>query len=630
MKTKFTLLFLLSFSALCLSQNAIQNPIPKVYSNIHYDADGNLYFQFDSTRIYEQVKRPAYTLGDMIGTLQGTDKAMTFDFHNPDLQGTLYYGFIPYGDSKHPSPVYLYKHSKIENGKTKIKIIKRFSGVYDMVGWEKSGYGTLGYRIVNDTGLILYDGKVTFEGTGPFKVGVTIIEGPFINLLTDDGATISFTTNVAASAKIRIDHRVIESPAHGTRHDVKIAGLAADTKYTYSVVCGLQTQTYSFKTAPKPGSRKPFVFAYSSDSRSGQGGGERNLNGTNAYIMKKIMALNAYRDVAFCQFTGDLVTGYLTDARELNLQYANWKRAVEPFWHYFPVYVGMGNHEVLIHKFSDKKMDIKCRIDRFPFDGSSAEDVFSENFVNPQNGLRSEDGAYYDPDKNKQDFPSYGETVYYYTYDNVAVIVLNSDYFYTPDTELIPRVGGNAHGYIMDNQLKWFRETVKQLEKDKTIDHVFVTLHTPFFPNGGHVGNDMWYDGNNEIRAFVAGKPLKRGIIERRDELLDIIVNKSKKIAAILTGDEHNYNRLRLDANTDIYPENYSGKRIKLSRVIYQINNGAAGAPFYAQEQTPWSPQVSGFTTQNAVVLFHVHGKKIDVEVQNPDTLEEVDRFTLR
>ncbi len=566
----------------------------------------------------------------MIGTLQGTDQAITFDFNNPDLQGLLYYGFIPYGDSKHPSPVYLHKHSKIENGKTKIKIIKRFSGVYDMIGWEKSGYGTLGYRIVNDAGLILYDGKVTFEGTGPFKVGVTIIEGPFINLLTDDGATISFTTNVEAAAKIRIGHRVIASPAQGTHHDVKIAGLAADTKYTYTVVCGLQTQTYSFKTAPKPGSRKPFVFSYGSDSRSGQGGGERNLYGTNAYIMKKIMALNAYRDVAFCQFTGDLVTGYLTDATELNLQYANWKRAVEPFWHYFPVYVGMGNHEVLIHKFSDKKIDVKCRIDRFPFDGSSAEDVFSENFVNPQNGLQSEDSTYYDPDKRKQDFPNYGETVYYYTYDNVAVIVLNSDYFYAPDTELIPHVSGNVHGYIMDNQLKWFRKTVKKLEKDKNIDHIFVTLHTPFFPNGGHLANDMWYHGNNQIRAFVAGKPLKRGIIERRDDLLDIIVNKSKKIVAILTGDEHNYNRLRLDGNTDIYPENYQGKKIKLSRSIYQINNGAAGAPYYAQEQTPWSPQVSGFTTQNAVVLFHVYGKKIDVEVQNPDTLEEVDRFTLR
>ncbi|MDZ4679986.1 MAG: hypothetical protein SGI94_06060, partial [Saprospiraceae bacterium] len=118
-------------------------------------------------------------------------------------------------------------------------------------------------------------------------------------------------------------------------------------------------------------------------------------------------------------------------------------------------------------------------------------------------------------------------------------------------------------------------------------------------------------------------------IIERRDQILDIIVNKSTKVRAILTGDEHNYNRLRLTPETVIYPENYDKPKIRLSRTIYQINNGAAGAPYYAQEQTPWTPYVSGFTTQHALVFFHVHKKKIEVEVVNPDTLEEVDRFRL-
>jgi len=31
----------------------------------------------------------------------------------------------------------------------------------------------------------------------------------------------------------------------------------------------------------------PFTFAYTSDSRAGSGGGERNIYGVNAYIMKK-------------------------------------------------------------------------------------------------------------------------------------------------------------------------------------------------------------------------------------------------------------------------------------------------------------------------------------------------------
>lgn len=215
-------------------------------------------------------------------------------------------------------------------------------------------------------------------------------------------------------------------------------------------------------------------------------------------------------------------------------------------------------------------------------------------------------------------------------YDNVAVIVLNSDYWYAPSLKYHTHPSGNLHGYIMDNQLEWFRETLVELEENKSVDHVFVTQHTPFFPNGGHVKDDMWYHGDNSKRAVVAGKPVEKGIIERRDELLDAILNKSSKVVAILTGDEHNYNKLRLTEDTNIYPENYPHDKVEITRDIWQINNGAAGAPYYAQEKTPWSPFVSGFTTQNALVIFYVHGKNLRVEVINPDTLETIETFVIK
>jgi hypothetical protein len=85
-----------------------------------------------------------------------------------------------------------------------------------------------------------------------------------------------------------------------------------------------------------------------------------------------------------------------------------------------------------------------------------------------------------------------------------------------------------------------------------------------------------------------------------------------------------------LTPETNIYPENYEYDKIRLRRTIWQINNGSAGAPYYAQEQTPWTPFVSGFTTQNVVVYFHVHGKRVKMEVINPDTLEPVDELVLR
>lgn len=622
-----TFLFRILTCTLLFSFSSIQaQKVPAVHHNIKARG-GTIVAEFDGQTVTAANTTPEYSLQQLRGNPSGSAQGILFDFQMPELSGTLYYGFIPYGDSKHPHPVYFRSPAQILGGKSFVPIAT-LKGRYDMVGWEKNQKGTFGYRVVNDEGDILYDGMLTFKGNGPFEPDLTLLEGPFINLLTDSGATISFETSENTRAEVVINGQRFMSSQNTTHHEIPVSGLAADTEYEYTVKYGNNSQTYSFRTAPRSGSRSSFTFAYASDSRSGQGGGERNIYGANFYIMKKIMALSMFKDIRFFQFSGDLIDGYKGTMEETLVQYANWKRAIEPFAHYFPVYVSMGNHEAL-NMFFYGQNNQTAIIDKFPFETESAEAAFAQSFVLPTNGPVSEDGASYDPGKDI-DFPSYKENVFHYTYDNVGVIVMNSDYWYAPSPAGIRRVSGGLHGYIMDQQLRWLDETVRMFENDPNIDHVFLTQHTPFFPNGGHVGDDMWYNGNNDFRPYVNGKPLEKGIIERRDQLLDIVVNKSTKVIAILTGDEHNYARTQISPETNIYPENYPAEKIRLTRTIYQINNGAAGAPYYAQEVTPWTPFVSGFTTQNAVVFFHINGKSLEMEVLNPDTLEEVDRLKLR
>jgi 3',5'-cyclic AMP phosphodiesterase CpdA len=309
------------------------------------------------------------------------------------------------------------------------------------------------------------------------------------------------------------------------------------------------------------------------------------------------------------------------------LEYANWKRSVEPFACYFPFVAAFGNHESLMYYF--RHGDKRAIIDRFPFETKSAEAIFARNFVNPSNGPRSEDGASYDTDPNAVNFPPYDENVFYYSYANISMISLNSDYWFSPTIERAPEIGGNLHGYLMDNQLLWLKSALEKLEGDENIDHVFVTLHTPILPNGGHVEDDMWYNGNNSFRPYVAGEPVDKGIIERRDQLLDLLMNYSTKVVAALTGDEHNYNRLRLTGDVQIYLDDYKGDHLTEFRPIWLINNGAGGAPYYGKEDTPWMSWLEVFSTQNAVVFFHVDGESITVEVINPDTMELIDQFQM-
>ncbi len=610
-----------------------QDSIPDVYNKIYYDKDCKLYHQYKGKQRYAEDDATTLTLANLQGNPQATDLGITFDFKDANLNGIMYYGLINYEDSKHPIPVWYKRTAKISKGKASVSILKRLAGKYDMTDWQSRGMGTLGYRISNEKGALLYDGIIGFkynDETG-FSIATTITEGPFVNIVKPDEVTLSFDTNKAIQAVVLVDGKIYKSPEIGTHHEILIDGLEAATEYKYEISFVDNVQVYSFKTAPNPGSRNAFIFAYSSDSRAGKGGGEHDLFGANFYVMRKIAALAKYKEVAFMQFTGDMVNGYSKNKEEINLQYANWKRAIEPFAHYFPIVAGMGNHEAIGKLFRDKNRRWAAFIPAFPFETESPSAVFASNFVNPKSDLKSEDGTYYDPNPNKIDFPPYDETVFYYTYDNVAMVVLNSDYWYTPTIKDNPSTGGNLHGYLMDNQLKWLEKTLLKLEKDDNIDHIFLSHHTPIFPNGGHVHDDMWYYGNNDIRPTIAGKPVKKGILERRDEFLDLIINKSSKVIGTMTGDEHNYNKVEITPEVNIYPENYEFPKLKRSRTFWQINNGSAGAPYYAQDKsTPWTSAVSGFTTQQALVLVYVAGKKVRVEVMNPDTLEMIDTYTLR
>ena len=621
------------FLSILFSLGLFAQDIPDVYDNIFYDKECKMYHKYKGKKYYALDNATTLTLSNMKGNPTANAKGLAFDFKDDSFSGIMYYGLINYNDSKHPTPVWYKKKASIQKGKTEVNILKRLSGKYDMTSWEEQGKGTLGYRVLGKKGEMLYEGIIGFKYSkeNGFSIANTIVEGPFVNILKDNEVTISFETNNKIIASIKVDETVYNSAVATTHHEIRIAGLSGNTSYKYKVDFGDDTQEYSFKTAPKSGARKPFVFAYTSDSRAGNGGGERNMYGANYYVMRKISALAKYKDVAFMQFTGDMINGYSLSKEDINLQYANWKRAIEPYAHYFPVVVGMGNHEAVGHSFKDDEGRYLSFIPNFPFKTDSPSAIFASNFVNPISSLKSEDGASYDPNKDKIDFPPYDETVFYYTYDNVAMIVLNSNYFYAPNIEKNSTTGGNLHGYLMDNQMNWLKTTLEKLETDASIDHIFISHHTPIFPNGGHVSDDMWYNGSNKPRPTIAGKPVEKGILERRDEYLDLIINKSSKVIGTMTGDEHNYNKVEITPEVNIYPENYTLPKLKRNRTLWQINNGSAGAPYYAQDKsTPWTTALSSFSTQMALVLVYVDGKKVSVKVQNPDTLELIDEFILR
>ncbi|MFW6132638.1 MAG: hypothetical protein ACOC8F_01985, partial [Planctomycetota bacterium] len=201
-------------------------------------------------------------------------------------------------------------------------------------------------------------------------------------------------------------------------------------------------------------------------------------------------------------------------------------------------------------------------------------------------------------------------------YGPVLCIAFNNNYWYTTGAK-VHTWGGCPEGYILNDQLEWIEQTLAEAERDKSIRYILLYAQEPVFPCGGHVKDGMWWNGDNSVRAAVKGpdgtvRPAAQGIIEVRNRFWEAVA-RSSKVAAVLAGDEHEYHRLRVDAATPVgLPdaddadgdgklETYS-PNAAFAHPVWQITAGTGGAPYYARQKTPWTPEL--LSSQHGYCLF--------------------------
>ena len=391
-------------------------------------------------------------------------------------------------------------------------------------------------------------------------------------------------------------------------------------------------------TAPKPGTAA-VTFAYLGDSREGVGGGERNFMGLNLETVKYAMRL-AYRQGAdLLLMAGDLANGYTTSREDFRTQLGAWKQAAGDFWHERPVYVGMGNHESLLRQFENGPQE-GLQKDNRPYAEASSEAVFAQEFINPENGP-----APADPRR-----PPYRGNVYAFQYGPVQFIAFNNTYWLNWENgswEGVPRFGGCPEGYIMPDQLEWIKGEVAKAQADPSVKYIVLFADEPLFPNGGHVKDSMWYQGDNQVRAYALQEngpltPAGPGIIEVRNELLRLACENSK-VAAVLGSHEHAYHRTLITNQVPVGDPSRAGendpakagtpadKGATLPDLRYPtwfITSGGAGAPYYSETPTPWNIfwkeragafQKRGyyFTSQENLAIFRADRKDISLTVYN-------------
>jgi hypothetical protein len=524
--------------------------------------------------------------------------------------------------------------------------------------------------------LGFYDGRVGITGdSGGISRVNTITEGPFVTRLNSDtpgkvvfvwetdmhrngedwqvllagpyeaGTESPETGDFAASQAEYMMEKVTENPGTDRayvlyQHSMRVTGLQPDSRYFYYVQgtnmpagVPVRTPIYPFTTAPRPGEGS-VSFAFASDSREGGMGGLQNYMGVNFGIMSWT-ARDAYRRGAdFYIFGGDLINGYTSETWDFRLQLKAWKQATMGFWRSRPVYPAMGNHETLINRFGDI-MGYGITLDKWPYSTDSAEAIFAEQFWNPVNGPKPSD-----PRR-----PTYDENVYSFQYGPVLCIAFNNNYWYSRD-EYSARYGGSPEGYMMDDQLDWIEKALAEAESDRSVRYIVLYAQEPVWPNGGHVKDAMWYYGDNNVAAFTskADKMVQDpagGIIEVRNRFWEAVA-KSSKTAAVLVGDEHNYHRTLIDKTTPVglYPQDDTDGDGKLDTYspnpafkfpVWHLCAGTAGAPYYAEEKTPWQDAgyMKRFSSQQGYLMLHADKRRISAEfiTKTGQVLDKVDNL---
>ncbi|MEN8151877.1 MAG: metallophosphoesterase [Planctomycetota bacterium] len=603
-----------------------------------------------------RIRNPA-PLTDLHARITGPSedgKGLAFDLGDESLSGTVYSGPYPFEEGEADYDYARYRFSgKVEKGKGAIPVSGFLRDVYNANGWPagQSAFPAtpaVAYRLHlhrNDgkkvTELGFYDGvvNVRFE-KGKVFPNLTILEGPFVTGMTSerpDRVTIVWRTDRPAAAFLRWSKpfdpvaprpeklelpniaNYIQTRVPG-RNLVTLEGLEPGRRYWYQaeshgVADGdeekVVSSVYSFVTPPKRGEGE-VCFAFGSDSREGIGGGERQHMGVNFHVASAV-ARDAYRrgaDLAI--FGGDLVNGYTSDVGDFRLQLRTWKKAWAGFWRNRPVYPAMGNHETLVNAF--RTMEGKVLLDKWPYGSRSAEAIFAAEFENPRNG----------PDPSDFRRPTYMENVYSFPWGPVLFVAFNNNYWWTTNGK-VSEYGGSPEGYMLDDQLTWIEETLAGAAKDETVKFVVLYAQEPIFPAGGHLGDAMWWGGDNNVRAHHVkdGKlvPAGPGILEVRNRFWRAVA-RCQKSAAVLVGDEHAYVRLKIDATTPVGVPSKDdtdgdGKLDRTSpnpeftHAVWQITAGNGGAPHYCRQPTPWD--VAKFSSQPGYCLFRTDGEKLSM-----------------
>jgi len=516
--------------------------------------------------------------------IKGTAKYFVFDINcSKEVKfASLTVGLVPGEGSI--EPVYRMQLKKFPNHNSfdfklkKNKIIKYFINNSALVYYKLTLIDKKGYSEV-------FKSRFLADKSGKLLNGV--IYGPYLDMLSEGNYVISYELTKPEKSFIVLNGKEIKSKMAEKKHFFHLNNLKPGN-YTYKIKNDPREFTFNVSDS------NTFAFAVLSDCREGRAEFDYNMQAVNERTLKRLLLNAKKHDAKFILFPGDLASGYTTNVKDFEKQLKSFAYSTEPVSSSIPLFEGMGNHEVTFDIYCDKPM---IAFDKLP--PHSSEDIFANVFVNPENGNFCE----------KEGLPSYKENAYWFKYKGNLFVMLNTNYWWASQPE---NYHGNLEGHIMDKQLKWLENTLK--EQGENAKNIFVFAHEPTFPVSAHMEDAMWYNGGKPSRNNGIDRSY---VIKRREEFLKTLDKFGVKL--VFFGDEHNYSRVLI--NKDIAP---------IKGEIMQIITGGSGAPFYnLAKEIPWKKNLKAFGRSNHYMLVNVTDNSVKVKAISLDG-KIIDSFEIK
>ncbi|MBK8148010.1 MAG: metallophosphoesterase [Acidobacteria bacterium] len=168
------------------------------------------------------------------------------------------------------------------------------------------------------------------------QTAASITRGPYLQMGTNSAMTVRWRTNVATDSRVQFGTvagnltQFASDATLTTEHEVRIAGLTANTKYFYSIgstsaVLAGNDATHFFFTSPNAGQTNPYRFWILGDSGTADANAQavRNsylaFNGSNYTNLILMLGDNAYSNGTDAEYQSSVFDMYPTILRQTPL-----------------------------------------------------------------------------------------------------------------------------------------------------------------------------------------------------------------------------------------------------------------------------------------------------------------------